>query len=208
MAEEFPTGKSLAKPHVTYTPALIQSIQDEFPRFRLQNKDISKLCRLIDLSLRVLTLGRMTRFMTDYFTVLGETLYLAPTWESMDDRQKYVLLCHERVHLRQRKRYGSAGMAFLYLVPFFPMGLAWGRAKIEWEAYEETLRATAYVYGFDALLRSGLKERLVARFTGPDYGFMWPFPNQVAKWYERAIDRLRTQGKNHPDSDFKVEGHR
>jgi hypothetical protein len=146
--------------------------------------------------------------MTEYFTVLGETLYLAPTWDSMDDRQKYVLLCHERVHLRQRKRYGSLGITFLYLLPFFPMGLAWGRAKIEWEAYEETLRATAEVYGIDGLVRSGLKERLISRFTGPDYGFMWPFPNQVARWYEIALDRIRTQGMNNSDLDMKAEGHR
>jgi hypothetical protein len=190
------------------TSSLITSIQEEFPRFRMRPKESSLLCSVIDRCLRFVTLGRQSRFMTEYFTVLGETLYLAPTWERMDDREKYVLLSHERVHLRQRRRYGNLRMAFLYIVPFFPMGLAWGRAKIEWEAYEETLRATAEVYGFESLLRSGLKERLVARFTGPDYGFMWPFPNQVARWYERALARIRTQGIGNPILDLTTEGHR
>ena len=47
-------------------------------------------------------------------------------------------LRHERVHLRQRERMGDVGMAFVYLLPFFPLFLAYGgRARIEWEAYEE-----------------------------------------------------------------------
>jgi hypothetical protein len=88
------------------------------------------------------------------------------------------------------------------------MGLAWGRARLEWEAYEETMRATAEVYGFDALVRSRLKETLIRRFTGPDYGFMWPFPKQVAKWYEVALDRIRTEAIHQLDFDRKPEGHR
>ena len=44
-------------------------------------------------------------------------------------------------------------MAFVYLVPFFPLFLAWGRARLEWEAYVETIRATAEVRGLDAAAR-------------------------------------------------------
>lgn len=197
----------------TRTESILTSIEREFPRFRLCAKENSRLCRWIDVCLRLLTLGKQSRFMTEYFTVLGETLYLAPAWTSMDDRQKYILLCHERIHLRQRKRYGSLGLTLLYLLPFFPMGLAWGRARIEWEAYEETMRATAEVYGIESLVRSDLKDRLLRRFTGPDYGFMWPFPKQVAKWYEMALDRIRTQAMNQSDVDRQsldrqLEGHR
>lgn len=180
------------------TAKLLTSIEMEFPKFRLRAKSDSPVCSAIDRCLRLLTLGRQSRFMTHYHTVLGETLYLAPTWETMDDRQRYILLRHERIHLRQRKRYGAAWMAFLYLVPLLPMGLSWGRARIEWEAYEETMRATAEVYGSFALERSGMKEFLVARFTGPDYGYMWPFPNQVAKWYEAALEKIRTQVATNP----------
>jgi hypothetical protein len=171
---------------LTRTSELLSAIQQEFPNFRLYPKSSSRLCAVIDRILRGLTLGKQTRFMSEYHTVLGETLFLAPSWETMDDRARYVLLCHERVHLRQRRRYGSIIMTWLYLVPFVPMGLAYGRARIEWEAYAETLRATAEVYGIEAILRPGLKEHLVARFVGPDYGYMWPFPKQVARWYEEA----------------------
>lgn len=178
---------------MTRDQVLLAEIVREFPRFRLLPKHTSPLCSFIDRFLRVITLGGQSRFMSQYHTVLGETLYVAPTWETMDSEQRYILLRHERIHLRQRRRFGSVAMAFLYLVPFFPLGLAYGRARIEWEAYEETLRATAEIYGIEALDRLGLKDFLVARFTGPDYGFMWPFPNQVSRWYEEARDRIQTE---------------
>ena len=83
---------------------------------------------------------------------------------------------HERVHLRQRRRYGDLVMTFLYLVPFFPLGLAYGRARIEWEAYTETMRATAELLGSDARDRTALRAHIVQQFTSGAYGWMWPFP--------------------------------
>src|SRR5512137_66215 len=129
---------------VSATPrsdALIDEMRAEFPRFRLVPKADRKLQRAIDVALRIVTLGGQREYMTRYHTVLGDTLYVPVTWEKMGDLDKVVLLRHERVHLRQRRRYGSVGMALLYLLPFFPLGLAYFRARIEWEAYAETVRA-------------------------------------------------------------------
>jgi hypothetical protein len=95
------------------------------------------------------------------------------------------------VHLRQRRRYGFALFAFLYLVPFLPLGLAYGRARLEWEAYEETLRATAELCGLSALEDGVLQAEIVRRFVGGDYGWMWPFPRQVERWIEQAIAELK-----------------
>jgi hypothetical protein len=103
----------------------------------------------------------------------------------MSDAARYILLRHERVHLRQRQRMGDLAMAFVYLVPIFPIFLAWGRARIEWEAYVETIRATAEVHGLDAA--RALEPEIVERFTGPDYGWMWPFPGTVRRWFAEAI---------------------
>jgi len=79
-------------------------------------------------------------------------------------------------------------MAFVYLVPIFPLGLAYGRARIEWEAYEETIAATAELLGVDRA--RALKPNLVRRFTGPDYGWMWPFPKTIERWFDACISRL------------------
>ena len=78
-------------------------------------------------------------------------------------------------------------MAFLYFVPFFPLGLAYGRARIEWEAYTETLRATAELKGMDAAQSPALRARIVRQFTGPAYGWMWPFRSVVERWFDEAL---------------------
>lgn len=145
------------------------------------------LSKLIDVALRIVTLGGQNRFITHYHTVIGYTLYVPLSWDALGDTDRCILLRHERVHLRQRRRYGFLGMAFIYLVPFFPLGLAYGRARLEWEAYVETLRATAELHGISAMKSASLRDSIIGRFTGPDYGWMWPFPSTLARWYDEAV---------------------
>ncbi len=168
--------------------AFVREIVAEFASFRIVPKRTSGLQKAIDVFLRVVTLGGMRTYLTRYHTVLFGTLWVPDTWDTMADLDRYVLLRHERVHLRQRRRMGDLAMAFVYLVPFFPLGLAYGRARIEQEAYEETLLATAEVYGREAAI--ALKEHIFQRFTGPDYGFMWPFRASLEAWFDRAMDRV------------------
>jgi hypothetical protein len=86
---------------------------------------------------------------------------------------------------------GDLAMAFVYLVPFFPLFLAWGRARIEWEAYVETIRATAEVHGLDAA--RALEGELVRRYVGPDYGWMWPFPRTIRRWFAEVMADLEAE---------------
>jgi hypothetical protein len=165
--------------------ALLAEIRAEFPSFRVRKKRDSALQRAIHAALVVVTVGGQRSYMTRYHTVLFGTLWVPDSWDEMADKDKYILLRHERVHLRQRRRMGDAWMGFVYLVPFFPIFLAYGRARIEWEAYVETIRATAEVHGLDAAKR--LRASLVERFTGPDYGWMWPFPKTVGAWFDEAL---------------------
>lgn len=169
---------------------LISEIRLEFPRFRIVGKSGNRLSIAIDRALRLLTLGAQRSYLTEYHTVIGDTLYVPDSWHGMSDEERVILLCHERVHLRQRRRYGMPLMTFLYLVPFFPLGLAYGRARIEWEAYAETLRATAEIRGLAAARSPELKQKIVRRFTGPDYGWMWPFERQVSRWYDAVLAEL------------------
>ncbi|MGC4088875.1 MAG: hypothetical protein QM756_13435 [Polyangiaceae bacterium] len=172
----------------------MRELELEFPAFRVVYKRQSALCRLIHGALLLITLGGQRQFISGYYTVIGDTLYVPDAWDELPPVDRVILLRHERVHLRQRRRYGTLGMALLYLLPFFPLGLAYGRARIEWEAYTETLRATAELLGREALHSRALRERIVQRFTGPDYGWMWPFRRRVEAWYDAAlaeIDRPR-----------------
>ncbi len=166
----------------------VAEICAEFPSFSIRKKRGAPLQNAIDVFLRVVTLGGMRTYLTNYHTVLFGTLWVPDHWDAMSELDKVILLRHERIHLRQRKRMGDVLMAFVYIFPIFPLGLAYGRARIEWEAYEETIRATIEFLGVDAA--RALKRGLIARFVGPDYGFMWPFPKMVARWFDEALERI------------------
>jgi hypothetical protein len=176
--------------HFYESERLIQEMEREFSGFRIVAKRSSALSKLIDLGLKLVTLGGQREYMTHYHTVLGNTLYTPDSWERTPDVERLITLRHERVHLRQRRRLTFPVMAFVYMLPFFPVGLAFGRARLEWEAYEETLAATAELCGLDAVRSPSLREHIVRRFTGPDYGWMWPFRSVVERWYDDAIRRI------------------
>jgi len=178
---------------VSISERLIQDIVLEFPNFRIVDKRDDPLSRAIDRTLKIVTFGGQAGYLTVYHTVIGDTLYVPASWSGASDVERAIVLRHERVHLRQRRRYGAALMTFLYLVPFFPLGLAYGRARIEWEAYAETLRATAELCGLAAARSPELRARIVRRFTGPDYGWMWPFGRQVMRWYDEALGRIASE---------------
>jgi hypothetical protein len=173
---------------VEQTARFIETIREEFPHFRIVLKAQSRLSKLIDLALKLVTLGGQREYLTRYHTVIGDTLYVPESWERQADLDRVILLRHERVHLRQRRRYGLPLMTFLYLVPFFPLGLAYGRARIEWEAYTETLRATAEIHGLERA--RSLEDEIVGRFTGPAYGWMWPFERRVRAWFGQVIAEI------------------
>jgi hypothetical protein len=170
---------------------LLADIQREFPTFAIRRKRESALQLAIAVALGVITLGGQRHYLSRYHTVLFGTLYVPDAWDTMDDAARYVLLRHERVHLKQRRRMGDFVMALVYLFPFFPVGLAWGRARIEWEAYVETIRATAETYGIAAA--RALEEEIVRRYVGPDYAWMWPFPRAIRRWFHEVLADLEAE---------------
>jgi hypothetical protein len=173
--------------------AFLRIIHSEFPAFRIVPKRGNALSLAIDGALRLITLGAQRHYMTHYHTVIGDTLYVPESWNTMGDVARVILLRHERVHLRQRRRYGFVAFATLYLLPIFPLGLAWFRARFEWEAYRETLRATAELRGLDALRDAALRREIVRRFVSGDYGWMWPFSRTIERWFDQALVELENE---------------
>ncbi len=173
--------------------AFIAELCLEFPRFCIIPKRESSLSRLIDVVLKVLTFGAQREFMTRYHTVLWDRLYVPDLWERTPDLARLITLRHERIHLRQRRRYGDFVMTFLYVFPFFPLGLAYGRARIEWEAYTETIRATAELRGLEAARSPDLRRHILKQFTSGAYGWMWPFPAMLERWYDDALSQIENE---------------
>lgn len=168
--------------------AFLARMQREFPSFRLRHKRDSRVQRALGAALRVITLGGMRTYVSAYHTVMLGTLWVSEGWDQMGDLERYVLLRHERIHLVQARRWGVVPMGVAYLLFPLPLGFAYARARIEWEAYEETLRALVEVRGLDAARAQ--KDWLRARFVGPDYGWMFPFAARFDRWFDEAIAAL------------------
>ncbi len=170
--------------------ALLERIGAEFPGFRIVPKHRSPLQRAIHVGLVIVTLGKMRRYLDGYQTTIGQTVYVTPDWDERPLVDRIITMRHELVHMHQFRRFTLPGMAILYLLLPLPMGLSYGRARLEWEAYRETIRAVAELRGIEAARDPALRERIVSQFTGPSYGWMWPFRRHVEGWYDDAVAEL------------------
>ena len=169
---------------------LLADIATEFPGFRLVRKDRSWLQRRIDLCLRLLTLGGQSQYLDGYVTTIGRRVYVPRDWDARPAAERYLVLLHERVHLRQFRRFGLPLMAVLYLLFPLPFGLAWARMRLEREAYEETLHATAAWYGRAAVCDPAFRAHIVEQFVSGAYGWMWPFRGAIERWYDGVVAAL------------------
>jgi hypothetical protein len=179
---------------VTRYDALVATLRAEFPAFRIVRKDRSALHRAIHYALCALTLGRMTSYLDSFQTTIGRTVYVTADWDDRDPDDRYVTLRHEAVHLRQFRSYTLPGMAVLYLLLPLPMGLAWFRARFEKAAYAESIRAAAEVWGPELPRRPEYRQRVIGQFTGPSYGWMWPFRTGLERWYDQVLASLSVPG--------------
>lgn len=178
--------------HGARARALLERVTEQLAREGVtvvRKRDVP-LQRWIDRALRVVTFGAMRAYLTDYVTTIGRTIYLPEGWESVAPGRRWETLEHELVHVRQFERYGLVGMAILYLLLPLPMGLAWFRARLEWEAYRVSLRCVAELEGIDAARDPAFREEIVRRFSGPDYGYMWRFAASVRRWIESELDAI------------------
>lgn len=178
----------------TRSERYLEALRVEFPRLRLVKKADDPLSRWLDRLLRVVTFGAQAAYLTRYTTVIAHTIYTPLSWETRSDDERYITLRHEAVHLRQTRRLGMVRMALYYGVVFLPVGLAYGRARIEWEAYADTLRANAEVYGLAHARSPALREHIVQQFTSAAYLWMWPFPAQVHRWIDEELARIGGEG--------------
>jgi hypothetical protein len=169
---------------------LVAALGREIPGFSIVRKDHSRLHRAIHKALVVVTFGQMRSYLDSFQTTIGKTVYVTADWEDWAPDRRYVTLRHEAVHLRQFKKLTLPVMAVLYLLVPLPMGLAYFRAYFEKEAYAESIRAAAEVWGADAPREAGYREHIVSQFLGPSYGWMWPFRAGMERWYDQILASL------------------
>lgn len=189
---KFPFGAvEVSAPAGSPLETLCRELRKEFPKLVMFDKTSSWWCRAFSRVLKAITFGKADKFLTGFVTTLKNRVYLDKqtldilTAEAnpLAKDQACVTLLHERIHLRQFKKWGMVLMAIVYIFVFFPVGLAYGRAMIERRAYFETMRAT-HERNPQRLYSGDFRKWWIEQFIGPSYGWMWPFLNTVAKWYD------------------------
>jgi hypothetical protein len=167
--------------------ALVARLRAEYPRLRIVRKDQSWLHRAIHRALIVVTLGRMRSYLDSFQTTIGSTIYVTADWDDWDPDRRYVTLRHEAIHLAQFRRLTLPVMAVLYLLVPLPLGLAYCRARFEKEAYAESIRAAAEVWGPSHPRSPGFRQHVIDQFVGASYGWMWPFRRALERWYDQVL---------------------
>ena len=145
--------------------------------------------RAIHQLLRLVTLGAQSslpRSLRDHAS--GTPIYVTADWEARPLAERYATLRHELVHVRQFERWGcahggrlsaAAAAARAGLVPHAPRarGLRGDAAGV---APARRARRRA----------SGCAPTSIAQFTSGAYGWMWPFPRAVGRWFDRFVASL------------------
>lgn len=168
---------------------LIQEIKVEFSDFEIIPKKDSKLMKTIDVILKTITFGKMKHFQTNFTTTLGNKIYTSSSWDDYSPATKIQILRHERIHMRQSRKYGRVLFSFLYLMVPLPCGIAYFRKKFEMEAYEESLKIIHQHRGEKAFTPD-LKEFYVSQFVSANYFWMWPFRKNVEAWYDGVVAKI------------------
>jgi len=170
--------------------ALVDALQAEIPGFRIVRKDLSRFHRAIHYAMIAVTFGRMRSYLDSYQTTIGKTVYVTSDWDDLPADRRYVTLRHEAIHLRQFRKLTLPVMALVYVLLPLPMGLAYGRARLEQAAYAESIRAAAEVYGPDYPRRDEYRKYVIDQFMSASYGWMWPFRKSLERWYDQVLATL------------------
>lgn len=170
---------------------ILDETKKEFSDFEILPKNKSVLMKFIDAALKIITFGQMKNFMTGFITTMGNKVYVPDAWDNSTLTSKSEIIRHERVHMRQAKKYGRFLFSLLYLVVPFPTVFAHFRKKFEQEAYEESLKAL-YEYHGEKIFTPNLKEGMLAHFTTAQYFWMWPWKKDLEKWYDSSVERIKS----------------
>ena len=60
-------------------------------------------------------------------------------------------------------------------------------------AHGDTVEWRCPTCGEPGTIEGKAREQIVERFTGPDYGWMWPFRSMVEGWYDRVVNELQAE---------------
>jgi hypothetical protein len=169
--------------------AFLRELYQEFPALQILPKEQIWHQKTAGLLLKIITFGSQNAYLSNYTTTLGTSRIYTPSgWARYSAAQRYIILRHERAHLRQFRRYGFFLMLVLYGFLPLPAGLSYFRMRFEREGYEESIRASKEMYGAAHVQTEDFQNWIISQFTSGAYGWMWPFPKSVKKWVQAIAD--------------------
>lgn len=115
---------------------------------------------------------------------VGMNIWLSDRWDEIHPTYQMSTLRHEKKHLIWFNDYGLILVSILYLFCFFPIGLAYFRARMERDGYAESLKARVEYFGTSDRVKEKGREMYERAFTGWMYLKMWPFKKTIRKWFE------------------------
>ena len=166
--------------NVKYT-TLVREMKEEFKNFEVIEKDTSKLMKFL-YSIALMKFWNPD-FMTRYTTTLFGKVYMP--YGLIDTTTGYSVLRHERVHLRDAKRFPVLfEISYLLLFP----AILTMRAFWEYRAYCESLAVYAELQGS---VREYQIDITIDQFTGKYYLWMFPFRKLLKRKFLRFLDENR-----------------
>lgn len=175
---------------------LIVEIGREFENFKIRPKQTSRLMKVINLFLKVITFGKFDSFMKFTTTIGYYTIYTPINWDEKPEEKKIELLRHERIHLRQRRKLSIVLFSLLYLFLPFPVLFAWFRLSFEKEAYEESMRTIYEQDGNTSRLReASYKEAMTSKLVGAPYFWAWYRKHSIELWFDNFVASLESESK-------------
>ena len=176
---------------------LCKELRKEFPKLRMQHKRRHWYWRALNWIVLIVTFGGNRVFNARYTTTVRKTIgWSDKQWERIRKKAQgwedriWSTLMHEREHLRQFKKYTTPIMGLGYIFVFFPIGLAYVRARFERAGYLQTLRCW---YVLDRKWAEHPEARVwwIKQFTTGSYGWMLPFKKTVGRWFDQELKRLQ-----------------
>jgi hypothetical protein len=134
--------------------------------------------------------------MQSFITTVGHTVYVPADWDSKPETNKITVLRHERVHMRQAKKYTRFLFGFLYLFFPFPVIFAYYRMKFEREAYAESMLAASEYHGIDSIKDFVYKNKVISHFTSAEYFWAWPWRKSLQRWYDEQVSNIESKLMN------------
>ncbi len=171
---------------------LVVETAEEFPNFEIHYKQDSWLCKAINIFLKVITFWQMKKFMTHFITTIGNKVYVPDSWDERSDFDKYLVLFHERVHMRQKAKYGMIPFAICYLFLPFPIGFAGFRVLFEVEAYGAELVELMDEIP-DVYVCQHFMNQVADNLTNQNYFWSWYSRQDVLHWLVREAVKAKAR---------------